>query len=391
MTEGDRTVPDTPQRVLVVGVHQATDAYPNTRYRLEHLQRRFDATHVNEPLWTGAGGGVASARAPVCTLARALGAHARIWWRLATAPRADVAYVPYPAVGVALVLGLLPRRRRPSRIVLDGFISVYDTIVNDRRLWQPRALLARLLWRLERLAFRRADVVVVDTPQNARFYADLFALPPARFVPVPLATNETAYRPMPIPPAQGPARVLFIGTLVPLQGIETIGHAIRLLSHRPDVQFTILGDGQDAPRLEASLGGMANVTWVRRWHSAEELAGAIAASDLCLGIFGGTDKAQRVCPYKLYAYAAVGRAAITGDTAWLRSVVASGIDPPFHPVAVDDPAALAGAIAFLLDHPAERDRLAANARRFYETSLANARSMPQLERLLVQADAAGEG
>lgn len=371
------------QLLLIVGVHQATDAYPNTLYRLQHLKLRFDADEIGEPLWATPEGGVSSVRSPLRTLVRALAAHVRIAWRVATGPHHEVAYVPYPAIGVALVLALLPTKWRPRRIVLDGFISIHDTVVNDRRLWEESAIQSRVLWWLERFAFRRADAVVVDTQQNADFFARVFRLPVERFVPIPLATNESAYLPSAYLPNGGVSRVLFIGTLVPLQGTETIAAAIRLLADREDVQFTLLGDGQDATKLGAALAGLTNVTWHRRWHSATELAREIAGADICLGIFGSTDKAQRVCSYKLYAYAAVGRATITGDTEWLRSLGMQRSERPFHPVPVDDPRALADAIEHLVDHPSERERLARNANRFYAEYLANARSLALLDSLLM--------
>jgi len=369
-------------RVLVVGVHQATDAYPNTLYRLQYLKDHFDTYEVNQPLWATPQGGIASIRSPLRTLWRALAAHVRLAWRIATGGRRDVAYLPYPAIGVASLLALLPRSRRP-RIILDGFISLYDTVVNDRRLWKPGALGSRILWALERRAFRVADIVVVDTPQNADFYARVFRLPSHRFVPIPLPTNEQVYARAVYQPAAGQCRILFIGTLVPLHGIETIAGAARLMAHRPDVQFRILGEGHDAPKLEAALEGLTNVAWQRRWHSAEELATEIAESDICLGIFGATDKTQRVCPYKLYAYAAVGRATITGDTEWLRSIAADKSAAPFHAVPVDDSRALAAAIEHLADNPAERQRLARSANMFYESFLANSLSLPMLGNLLV--------
>lgn len=265
---------------------------------------------------------------------------------------------------------------------MDGFISLYNTVVNDRKLWSPNALLSRLLYKLERHAFIKADIVLVDTPQNAEFYSKLFNLSSAHFLALPLATNETNYIPTPYSPSRERCRVLFIGTLVPLHGIRTIIEAARRLASRRDIEFKIIGDGADAPILQAAIADLANVTWQRRWCSAEELANEIKASDICLGVFGDTDKTQRVCPYKIYSYSSIGRAIITGNTDWLQSAVGSATSPSFLGVPVNNPPALADAIAFLADAPQERTRLAELARNFYTTHLSNAASMRVLELLL---------
>ncbi len=374
--------------VLIAGVHQSTDAYPNTLYRVSHLKESFGALELNEPLWKAATDGISSTRSPLRSIVRALVAHGRLVWRVATSKRMDIAYIPYPAIGVALPLSWLPRRFRPTFVVVDAFISIYDTIVNDRKLWKPGALRSKLMWLLERAAFRVADIVLVDTPQNADFYSDLFRLPRNRFVVLPLATNESDYTPKAYLPVIGRCRVLFVGTLVPLHGIETIAVAARLLSDRKDVQFRILGDGADAPKLKTALEGAENVDWQRRWFTASELANEIADSDICLGIFGGTEKAQRVCPYKLYAYSRVGRATITGDTQWLQSLESGEGNAPFFSVPVMDAHALASAVRKLADAPAQRELLARAASDFHERHLSNALSFQALDTLLFDAFAA---
>jgi len=268
---------------------------------------------------------------------------------------------------------------------MDGFISLYDTVVNDRKLWSPNTLMSRLLYKLERHAFIKADIVLVDTPQNAIFYSKLFNIPAAHFFSLPLATNEVDYTPTPYSPSGERCRVLFIGTLVPLHGIRTIIEAARRLASREDIEFQIIGDGADAPLIQAHAGDLVNVTWQRRWFSAEELAREIKASDICLGVFGDTDKTQRVCPYKIYSYSSIGRAIITGNTGWLQSTAGSPHSPhspPFLGVPVNNPSALADAIAFLADAPQERIRLAESARNFYATHLSNAASMQLLEHVL---------
>ena len=110
---------------------------------------------------------------------------------------------------------------------------------------------------------------------------------------------------------------------------------------------------------------------MRDWQTAENIADEIEHADICLGIFGNTAKAQRVCPFKLYAYAAVGRPIITGHTQWLQNATANLHYRPFATVPVNDPEALANEIAALAENPERRCELAEYSQRFYAMGLAN--------------------
>jgi glycosyltransferase involved in cell wall biosynthesis len=78
-----------------------------------------------------------------------------------------------------------------------------------------------------------------------------------------------------------------------------------------------------------------------------------------------------VCPLKIYAYAAVGRPIITGNTQWLvnthrllgREIIAG--------VAVNDPVALANKITELARAPEQRKKMAEESSHFYRGHLAN--------------------
>ena len=360
------------QDLLVIGIHATSEAYPNTKYKLEALQKAFDVTEVSAPLRVERNGRVGIARRPLRGVPNAIGCHIAIFLRYLRMRRPTRAYVPYPALSILLIWSLLPRRLRPRWIVADAFISIYDTVVNDRGLLSPVSWRAKVLRRAERRAYATADRVVVDTAQNGTFYARMFGMPERQFVPIPLATNETDYRFAPYRPGTGSCRVLFVGTLIPLHGRATILKAAALLRHRPDIRFSIIGDGQESGKLEQALGdGLANVEWDRRWKTPGELVDAIETSDICLGVFGSGDKAQRVCPYKLYAYSAVGRAIVTANTTWSESAAASFGSAPFSLVPASDPQALAERISDLAGRPGERAVLAAQAHRFYVETLGN--------------------
>ena len=261
---------------------------------------------------------------------RAIIAHVIVISRYLNSPRPELIYVPYPSVFVIFLLSWLPQGVRPCRIVTDVFISLYDTIVFDRQLLNQNGWSARLLRWIEKRAYGFADKLVVDTPQNARFLCELFGLPEERVIVIPLSTNEIDFKYTPYYPKTSYCRVLFVGTLVPLHGIETILEAIRLVSKRSNIHFKLIGNGQDAPIVEAWLRAYSlPLTWEKEWQPSNRLAEEISQADICLGIFGAGNKTQRVCPFKMYAYASMGRAIINGETEWLKDTTGRLSYEPF--------------------------------------------------------------
>ncbi|MEO8839730.1 MAG: glycosyltransferase [Herbaspirillum sp.] len=359
--------------MLVIGVHTACEAYPNTFYSLPGLRRDFRVEEINVPLLPREGGAILSSGGALSKACKVLWAHARVIAKgLVLHPRPARVFVPYPAPLLLFAWSLMPRVLRPRRIVADAFISLYDTVVNDRGLLRATDWRAKLLWWMERRAYAVADVVIVDTPQNAGFYASLFRLPSELFVSIPLATNEIDFSPIPLPARDGTHKILFIGTLIPLHGISVIVDAARHLEGRLDIQFTIIGTGQQADILESAMkGGSTNITWERDWKTPAQLATHIASADVCIGIFGLGSKAQRVCPYKIYAYARMGRPVVTARTAWLEQAAQAFGEMPFASVNAADASDLAAEIVRLVDDDALRDLMADRARRFYDAMLAN--------------------
>jgi glycosyltransferase involved in cell wall biosynthesis len=180
--------------------------------------------------------------------------------------------------------------------------------------------------------------------------------------------------------------VLFIGTFVPLQGVEVIARAIVLLQSRPEIRFRIVGDGQSAASVQAILdqAGCTNVEWERGWQTAESLAAEIRAADICLGIFDAGDKAQRVWPLKNYGYMAVGRALISADTPAARALQQQHAGAQsWAGVAPGKPDELAAMIVELAADPARRSAYAEAAAAFFRQHLSGEVSLQALRRSLL--------
>lgn len=376
---------DARHSLLVLGVHLKSEGYPNTLFRLRDLEvsKLLRMVEINVPMWKEESQNRHGLARLTRNAGRAVMAHFAVMARyLANSKLPERAYVPYPAVFVLFLLSWLPMRLRPRYIVADVFISLYDTVVLDRRLIKRNGLPARMLKWIERRAYVCADRLVVDTPQNARFFCSLFKLPNTKIVAIPLSIDECHFKYTSYQPVPGICRVLFVGTMVPLHGIETILETANLLSERTDIHFKLIGDGQDAPQVEERLRTpLPHLEWERAWQPSQRIAEEIGKADICLGIFGAGDKAQRVCPFKIYAYASMGRAIITGDTLWLKEAAMQLPYEIFASVPVNDAFALAEKIVQLANAPALRAKLAANSRRFYESHLSNQAALEQLTHL----------
>ncbi len=270
---------------------------------------------------------------------------ARCWLRLLWRSRRT-----HPDVVVVGYLGHfdihLARLRFPrTTIVLDHLVSLAATM-RDRDL-DSAGFTERLMESADRSALGRADVVLVDTneqldalPANARRQA----------IEVPVgATRDWARNRRPILSAEPrlPLRVVFFGLYTPLQGAPVIGEAIALLDKADaPVQWTMAGHGQDLDATKRAAGPNAPVRWVD-WMTSEELRASVADHDVCLGIFGTTEKAMRVVPNKVYQGATAGCAIVTSDTPPQRRMLAEAavyVEP-------GNPEALADVIRELAQNP----------------------------------------
>jgi glycosyltransferase involved in cell wall biosynthesis len=270
----------------------------------------------------------------------------------------------------------LPAAKRAARgrpVVFNPLVSLADTLVADRRRFRPGSPAARALEAIDRRAFRRADLVVADTEAHARFFAELAGLDEVAVCFV--GAEERLFRPGWRPPERFAA--LFVGKLIPLQGVETILAAARLA---PEIRFRIVGSGQLASLVTARPANVEHIPWVEYERLPEELHNAGCA----LGIFGTTAKAKRVIPNKAFQALACGAPLVTADTPAARELLANGENALLVPPG--DPAALAEAVRRLAADRDLAERVAAGGRAAYERraseAVLGARWRGMIERLL---------
>lgn len=369
------------KKLYVAGLVLRGDGYPNASRTIELLRGVLGIEVAVEGQWLTESMHLWKlVRGPKLRLLRQLSVMVfgtlftlvRIMRRLAREP-API-YLPYPSIFFLLWVSFLPRSWRPVCIA-DAYLSVWDSFVRDRRGVCELGLRSRIIRRIERRALRAAAVVLVDTQANRKMLIDDLDVPPGSVRSLPLAIEEDRFLRLDqylASSAHRRLRVLFVGTLVPLHGIPIILEAILQLLPDDRFEFRILGEGQESALVERFMAEHSPraVSWVRGWSALDQVAEEVAAADICLGVFGGGQKAARVLPFKLYMYLAAGRPIVSQA---LSSTPEGVPSPPIEAVVPADAGALAEAIRRLADDSFERERLGAMSSAYYRQWLSNER------------------
>jgi len=334
-------------RVLYFGTYERD--YPRNAQVISCLRRagvEVDERHVG--VWEGRRD---SWRSGPATLGRLAAGEVRLLRR--PRPDFDVLLVGYPG---HLDLAAARRAAGERPVVFNPLVSLADTFVADRGRFRPGSAAARALEAIDRRAFRAADVVVADTEAHARHLATFAGIPAERMAVCLVGAEERLFQPGSAP--EEPFTCLFVGKLIPLQGVETILAAARAA---PEIPFRLVGSGQ----LEQLLRDRPeNVEWIS-WVDYEQLPGELHRAGCALGIFGTSDKARRVIPNKAFQALACGTPLVTGDTPAARELLVHGESALLVPPG--DPLALAAAVSRLAHDRELARKLSAGGRAAFES------------------------
>ena len=208
-----------------------------------------------------------------------------------------------------LVLPLFGRKLQKKPLVIDFFISFYDTLCMDRKKFRPQSIPGKMLHRLDRRTLQRADLAICDTHAHGQYFCEEFSYPPAQMQTLSLEADTSIYYPRPMQPHTD-FTVLYFGSILPLQGVPVILEAISLLEQEPHLHMIMVG-----PLGDGAVRTGESITTYIDWLPQQQLAEQIAQADLCLaGHFDGTiQKARRTIPGKAYIYHAMQKPMILGD------------------------------------------------------------------------------
>ncbi|GIW39725.1 MAG: hypothetical protein KatS3mg076_0302 [Candidatus Binatia bacterium] len=299
---------------------------------------------------------------------------------LRTLPRAGETDVYCVGFQGPLDVVLLRAARPRAKIVFFPLVTLTETLLEDRGVYGPRSLWARLVRALDGISLRAATTVVFDTRVHAEDVCRSFSLEPRRVRTWYLGADLEVFERRVPPKRKGSVNVLFYGQFLPLHGLDTILDAFERLLSRPGYECRVVGTGPERRRLEPRLRDLEGrgLRWTE-WVAYGDLGREVAGADVVLGCFGNSRKASLVVPNKVYQAAAVGRPIVTRDGPAIREIFRPGDD--LLAVPPNDPASLFEALLELGDE-ARRRQLGDEAGRLFETTLAPGLQARRLRQIL---------
>ena len=227
----------------------------------------------------------------------------------------DAVLVNFPGYYLMPIAWWLTRRPR-KQLIFDAFISVSDTLVSDRKKVSWLNPLAWFYYVVDIISCHLADEVLIDTKAHKEFFVQRFFIAPDNMRVVYVGTRDDLFTPGPKESLlkKDSFNILFIGSYIPLQGIEYILGAAKILEDRTHIHFTLIGNGQTYGDMQAMAQHLAltNVTFLP-FQPIEQLPKFLRSCDVALGIFGTSDKASRVIPHKVYDAVACNVPVITAN------------------------------------------------------------------------------
>lgn len=247
----------------------------------------------------------------------------------------------YPAQFLALESWLL--KCFGKKIIMDLFISQYDSNVSDRKLYRTLSLRAFYSYWQDWISCHLGSILLFDTNLHQTYFEKTFRIPRSKkkqVIPIPI--DHHFFKPgsnnsESLPGFQkDKINLLFYGFYIPLQGIETIIETAYLLKDHSEFHFILIGSGQTYASSQQKIKQLElrNVTTLPRL-SHQELLPYIQACSIGLGIFGTTPKAYRVIPNKVLECLACEKLVITGKTPAIQASFEDGKEillcPPGNP------------------------------------------------------------
>lgn len=272
----------------------------------------------------------------------------------------DALVVGYPSHSVVPLAKLLSRKP----VVFDALCTMYEGVVLSRQskgFWGLKALYIKFIdW----LAVKCADIVLVESEAQRKYFAEKFG-ESSKYKVVYTGADDSVFYIDAQTEKKEKFTVLFRGKFLPEAGIKYIIESAKILAEK-EVNFLIIGNGWLEKDLKLKIEDLklGNLELITENLSDEDLRKLMLSCRISLGQFEKHERLSRTIPHKCFESLALGLPYITARAEPVAEILKEGEEVIF--VNPADPENLADKILYLKNNPDLLERLSQNGHKLYQ-------------------------
>src|SRR3989344_1006938 len=270
----------------------------------------------------------------------------------------DAMIVGYPGQIVVPLAKIVSRKY----VIFDALCTMWESeTLSHRASYFKQIKMIIIDW----LAVKCADVVLVETYAQKKFFENRFGGHPDKYKVVYIGADDTLFFNDGSIPKLYNFTVLLRGRLTPEAGVKYVLEAANILRDK-DISFRIIGFGILEKEIKAQIYNLKlkNVELISNELSFDELRIKMLGCQISLGQFENNLRLERTIPHKCYETLAMNLPYVTAGTPAILEILKDGISSML--VNLADPKDLAEKILMLKNNPDLMGNIAENGYKLYQ-------------------------
>jgi len=209
----------------------------------------------------------------------------------------DLLMIGYNSQPLVFFMRLFCRKK----IIYNAVLSEYERMVISRQLAKKMSLKGIYYWFLDFLAVHSADLILVESNEQANFFNKIFKISKKKLYRSWISSNEDKFYYDPSVPKQDIFTVLFRGALMPEAGAEYAIQAAKILENK-DIKFILIGGGIILDKIQKLIYKIApkNLKHINEFVSDDDLRKIMQKCHISLGQLSDHPRLIRTLPHKAY-------------------------------------------------------------------------------------------
>jgi len=277
----------------------------------------------------------------------------------------DVMITGYPGHLIVLLAKLISKKP----VIFNALASLYEANIISKRKYSKYSFMAWRTWLIDWLAFKCANLILVETNKQKDYLVKKFRIKPKKFTRLFTGADDSIFYPDINVKKNDKFTVLFRGRFLPEAGVRHIIKAAKILEKK-EIDFLIIGGAgleKETTEQIKSLN-LKNLEIIsKRRLEINELRRKMLSSHVSIGQIENHERLKRTIPYKAFESLALKLPYITGNSIGIKELLEDRKNCLM--VNLADPKDLAEKIIELKNNPELRKKIAENGYKLYKEKL----------------------